>query len=145
MPLLHVLACDITGWCMNITGQCTHVLHALPHDVTGWCMQLLHGLCLFDFISDIPLALATLHFCGPIQNDTHTCQSSWSKGISETNLKLKIPCHYCMYWPVTSQADAWTSQANARMYCMHCYMMSKADACSYCMCSVVLISSKIYL
>jgi len=25
------------------------------HDITGQCMQLLHGLCCFDFVSDIPL------------------------------------------------------------------------------------------
>jgi hypothetical protein len=50
-----------------------------------------------------------------------------------------------MHWPVTSQADACTSQAYACMYCMHCPMTSQADACSYCMGSVVLISSQIYL
>jgi hypothetical protein len=44
-------------------------------------------------------------------------QSSWSKDISETNLKLQIPCSKCMYWPVMSQADACTSQAYACMYC----------------------------
>ncbi len=32
-----------------------HVLHALLHDITAQCMQLLHGLCYFDFVSDIPL------------------------------------------------------------------------------------------
>jgi hypothetical protein len=37
-----------------------HVLHALPHDITGRCMQLLHGLCCFDFISDILIPPATL-------------------------------------------------------------------------------------
>jgi len=37
---------EFTSWCM---------LHTLPHDVTGWCMQLLHGLCCFHFVSDIPL------------------------------------------------------------------------------------------
>jgi hypothetical protein len=52
---VHAAACDITGWCMHLTGLCMHVLHALPHDVTGWCIQLLHGLCCFDFVSDIPL------------------------------------------------------------------------------------------
>ncbi len=50
-----------------------------------------------------------------------------------------------MHWPVTSQADAWTSQANACTYCMHCLMTSQANACSYCMGSVVLIMSWIYL
>jgi hypothetical protein len=30
-------------------------VYALACDVTGQCMQLLHGLCCFDFISDIPL------------------------------------------------------------------------------------------
>ncbi len=72
-------------------------------------------------------------------------QSSWSKGISETNLKLKIPCSKWMHQPVTSQVDACTSQAYACMYCMHCPMTSKANACSYCMGSVVSISSQIYL
>jgi hypothetical protein len=41
-----------------------HVLLALPNDVTGQCMQLLHGLCCFDFVSDIPLSPATLICCG---------------------------------------------------------------------------------
>jgi hypothetical protein len=71
-----------------------------------------------------------------------TLQSSWSKGISETNLKLQIPCSKCMQqpcdWPVMSQADACT-------HCMHCPMISQADACSYCMGSVVLILSRIHL
>ncbi len=47
-------------------------------------------------------------------------QSSCSKGISETNLKLQIPCSKCMHWPVTSQADACTSQADACMHCIYC-------------------------
>jgi hypothetical protein len=42
---------------------------------------------------------------------------------------------------VTSQVDACTSLAYACMYFMHCPMTSQADACSYCMGSVVLISS----
>jgi len=50
-----------------------------------------------------------------------------------------------MHRPVTSWADACTSQAYACMYCMHCPMTSQADACSYCMGSVVLILSQIYL
>jgi hypothetical protein len=50
-----------------------------------------------------------------------------------------------MHWPVTSQADACTSQAYSSMYYMHCPMTSQADACSYCMGSVVLISSWLYL
>ncbi len=45
-------------------------------------------------------------------------QSSWRKGISETNSKLKIPCSKCMQqlwnWPMTSQADACTTGR-----CMH--------------------------
>ncbi len=65
-------------------------------------------------------------------------QSSWSKGISETNLKLQMPCSKYMHRPVMSQADACT-------YCMHCPLTSQADACSYCMGPVVSISSWIYL
>ncbi len=80
------------------------------------------------------------HLCMQMIN----MQSSWSKGISETNLKLQIPCSKCMHWSVMSQADAFTSQAYACMYCMHCPMMSQADACSYCIGSVVLILSRIY-
>ncbi len=57
---MHASACDVTGRCMHLTGLCMHVLHTLPHDITGQCMQLLHGLCCFDFISDIPLSPATL-------------------------------------------------------------------------------------
>jgi hypothetical protein len=72
-------------------------------------------------------------------------QSSWSKGISETNLKLYIPYSKCMHQPVTSHANACNSQAYASMYCMHCPMTSQADACSYCMGSVALILSRIYL
>jgi hypothetical protein len=52
---MYASACDITGWFMHLTGVCMHVLHALPHDITNWGMQLLHGLCCFDFVSDIPL------------------------------------------------------------------------------------------
>ncbi len=81
----------------------------------------------------------------PFLTSNNFSQSSWSKGISETNLKLKIPCSKCMHQPVTSQANACTSQAYACMYCMHCPMMSEVDACSYCLGSVVLISSQIYL
>ncbi len=117
-----------------IVSRCHRPMHA----VTAWVLLLW-----FHFRHTF--TSATLHFCGPILNDTHFCQSSWSNGISEINLKLKIPCCYCMYWPVTSQADAWTSQANACMYCMHCPMMSQTDACSYSTGSVVLISSQIYL
>ncbi len=68
-------------------------------------------------------------------------QSSQSKGISETNLKLQIPCSKCMHQPVMSQADACTSKAYACKFCMHCPMMSQANACSYCRGSVVLILS----
>ncbi len=50
-------------------------------------------------------------------------QSSWSKGISETNLKLKIPCSKCMQQP---RDQPMTSQANACSKCMHCPMMSQA-------------------
>ncbi len=50
-----------------------------------------------------------------------------------------------MHWAVTSQANACTSQVCTCMYCMHCPMTSQADACSYCLGSVVLISSLIYL
>jgi hypothetical protein len=47
---------------MHLTGLYMHVLHALPHNVTGRCMQLLHGLCCFVFVSDIPLPPATLGY-----------------------------------------------------------------------------------
>ncbi len=79
--------------------------------------------------------------------DLYGCyiQCSWSKGVSETNLKLKIPCRKCMHWPVTSQANACTSHSYPCMYCLPCPMTSQADACSYCMDSVVSISSQIYL
>ena len=40
---------------MHLTGLCMHAQHTLPNDITGPCMQLLHGLCCFDFISDIPI------------------------------------------------------------------------------------------
>ncbi len=69
-------------------------------------------------------------------------QSSWSKGISEANLKLLIPCSKCMQQPCDRPV---TSQADACMYCNHCPMTSQANACSYCMGSVVLILSRIYL
>ncbi len=72
-------------------------------------------------------------------------QSSWCKGISETKSKWQSPCNYCMHQPVTSQANACTSHAYGCMCCMHCPMTSQADACSYCMGSVVLILSRIYL
>ncbi len=56
------MACDITGRCMHLTGLCMHILHALHHDIIGQCMQLLHGLCCFDFVSDLPLSPATLDY-----------------------------------------------------------------------------------
>jgi hypothetical protein len=65
MQLVHALACDVTGQCMHLTGLCMHVLHALPHGITGQSMQLLHGLCCFDFVLDIPLSPATL-ICYPV-------------------------------------------------------------------------------
>jgi len=64
--------------------------------------------------------------------------------LSETNLKLWIPCSKCMHRPMMSQADACTSQAYTCMYCMHCPIMSQADACNYCMGYVVLFLSRIY-
>jgi hypothetical protein len=73
------------------------------------------------------------------------CQSSWSKGISETKSKQQTPCSNCMHQPVMSLANACTSQAYACIFCMHCPMTSQADSCSYCMGSVVLILSWIYL
>jgi hypothetical protein len=74
----------------------------------------------------------------------YRCQSNWSKGICETKSKQQSPCSNWMQRPVTSQADACTSQAYACMYCI-CPMTSQADACSYCMGFVVLISYRIYL
>jgi hypothetical protein len=57
----HAVSACLGLWhCMHLTGLCMHELHALPHDITGQCMQLLHGLCCFDFVSDIPLSPATL-------------------------------------------------------------------------------------
>ncbi len=43
--------------CSKCMSECTA---CMPRDVTGRCMQLLHGLCCFDFVSDIPLSPATL-------------------------------------------------------------------------------------
>jgi hypothetical protein len=80
-----------------------------------------------------------------MRSDKGTNQSSWSKGISEMKYKQQNPCSNCMLRPVMSQANACTSQAYACMYCMHCPLTSQADACSYCMCSIVLILSRIYL
>jgi hypothetical protein len=57
---------------MHLTGLCMHVLHALHHDVTGWCMQWLHGLCCFDFVSDIPLSPATLNSWSFLRPGCHT-------------------------------------------------------------------------
>ncbi len=65
--------------------------------------------------------------------------------ISETNLKLLIPCSKCMHRPMTCMHQPVMSQANACMYCMQCPMMSQANACNFCMGSIVLISSQIYL
>ncbi len=67
------------------------------------------------------------------------------KGISEVKSKQQSPCSNCMHRHVMSQVNACTSQAYACMYCMNCPMMSQANSCSYCMGSVVLISSWIFL
>jgi hypothetical protein len=44
---------------MSQADACTSQAYALPHDITDWRMQLLHGLCCFDFVLDIPLSPAT--------------------------------------------------------------------------------------
>jgi hypothetical protein len=44
-------------------------LPTLPHDITGQCMQLLHGLCCFDFVLDIPLPPATLQLVQLLTKD----------------------------------------------------------------------------
>jgi hypothetical protein len=54
-----------------------HVLHGLPHDITGQCMQLLHGLCCFDFVSDIPLSPATLEKEHQNAFRAQTCEMHW--------------------------------------------------------------------
>ncbi len=71
MQQVHALACDITSQCMHLTGICMHVLHALPHDITGRCMQLLHMLCCFNFVSDIPLSPATLPTVQSLVSSSH--------------------------------------------------------------------------
>ncbi len=47
-----------------VTSQadaCTSQAYAcMCMHLAGLCMQLLHGFCCFDFVSDIPLPLATL-------------------------------------------------------------------------------------
>ncbi len=50
-----------------------HALHALPHDIRGRCMQLLHELCRFDFVLNIPLSPATLDatYNDKVQNFAH--------------------------------------------------------------------------
>jgi hypothetical protein len=60
---------------MLLKGFCMHVLHALLHVVTGQCMQLLHGLCCFDFISDMPL-LQLLCFLTGTAESTQGFQSA---------------------------------------------------------------------
>jgi hypothetical protein len=81
-------------------------------------MATFSGLSIFS--SEAKPCLAITDYNDIMQGATQQHQISWSKGISETNLKLKIPCSKCMHQPVTSQADAYTSQACSFMYCMHC-------------------------
>ncbi len=73
-------------------------------------------------------------------------QSSWSNGMSETKLKLQIPCSECMQQPCD---HLMMSQSDACSKCMQqpCYspMMTQAYECCYCMGSVVSILSRIYL
>ncbi len=45
---------------VRIAQSIYYGLDAFPQDATGRCMQLLHGLCCFDFVSDIPLSPSTL-------------------------------------------------------------------------------------
>jgi len=54
---------------MSQADTCTSQAYAcIAHDITDWCMRLLHGLCCFDFVSDIPLSLSTLGVDSEWQN-----------------------------------------------------------------------------
>jgi hypothetical protein len=62
-----------------------HVLHALLHDITGSCMQLLHGLCCFDFISDIPFFLSV-----KLNQTDYDNQSRSSDAFKKLKLEIKL-------------------------------------------------------
>ncbi len=50
-------------WSHAVSACSNHVTGPWYHcsqDVICWCMQLLHGLCCFNFVTDIPLPPATL-------------------------------------------------------------------------------------
>jgi len=91
-------------------------IHSSGHLIWKWGGGV-GGLCMYF---NVNLSVEFSHtkpcYCVPF------CQSSWSKGISETNL----------------------NRSHAVSACMHCPMMSQADAFSYCLGSVS-ISSWIYL
>ena len=67
------------------------------------------------------------------------------KGISETKSKQQSPCSNCMHRLVMSWVNACSTSMHKPVRCMYQPVMSQADACSYCMGSVVLILSWIYL
>jgi hypothetical protein len=73
-----------------------------------------------------------------------SCKLKFVHGVSETNLKLKVPCSKCMHRPVMSWGNACSTCMHWPVTSMHWPVMSQADACTYCMGSKVLSLSRIY-
>ncbi len=90
-------------------------------------------------------------FFGQNLMEPHGNQSSRSKGISETNLKLYNPSSICMHRPVTSRGNACSTchRDTFGLCCMHWLVMSQANhmvaACTNCMGFKVSSLSRIYL
>ncbi len=77
MQYMYALACEV---------------HASACDVTGLCMQLLHGLCCFDFISDIPLLqlLWALTTKGYLEKTFNSLQGLYYKTFYSRNLQIFV-------------------------------------------------------
>jgi hypothetical protein len=67
------------------------------------------------------------------------------KGISETKSKQQSPCINCMHRPVMSWGNACSRIMHKPVRCMYWPLTSQADACIYCMGSKVSGLSRIYL
>ncbi len=127
---MHASACDVTGWCMHVlhcTGQCMHVLHctgqcmhilhtltALPHEVTSRCMQLLHGLCCFDFILDIPyssyFALKDNIFHGFLLKTKPLKHPPLTAVVRVMGLYDRFHRHPCWNSPLEENRAIWSSK-----------------------------------
>ncbi len=103
----HAVSACISLWHHRLMHAPHRLMHActacIAHDITGQCMQLLHGLCCFDFVSDIPLSPATLHVC---------------ENILYFTLFVYLLCCDEIYWQFFGKHGRGYSAVVARSLCM---------------------------